>query len=53
MKTKLNKLFHAHQYEVIKSQYVQSLYEGQVVHYYLIIQRCSICGKIKTDKIRL
>lgn len=49
----LKRLFHLHSYEVLENVRVQAIYEGQEIMYQLVIQRCSICGKIKQNKVRI
>lgn len=53
MKQLIKRLFHTHKYEIKQEQLIETLYEGQFIKYYLIIQRCAECGDIKVDKVRI
>lgn len=54
MKEWINRLFHVHQYKVEKKYTVENYLGGSYMYDTLVIvQRCSICGKIEANKIKL
>lgn len=50
----IKRLFHVHYYEVIEMHHHKRSFFGEEVSLSAtVIQRCSICGRIKTDNIKL
>lgn len=49
----IKRLCHVHYYEVIETHYHKRyFFEEEVSLSATVIQRCSICGRIKTDNIK-